>query len=157
MPEKTITDLTTELAEISARFIDLPEKYRHVSEDMFKAADEWVEIQVQNMIDAGVIANIDAGSIERGKMIYLNMLVCQRLLLEHGYLHQTENGFKTNPISSELRQWLTLWERWQGQHAAYPMARHNKNMNLEDTGGVASHGNKKVKKVMDLISGSKDA
>ena len=142
--------LEVELSQLCQSFVDLPDQYQHVPEDLFKAAERWKELQRLHMERAGVLADLDASSMERGAMIWLNMMMCQRKMWQDGYFYETENGPREHPAGPSFRAYSNQMEKWEGQHAAYPMARHNKSMNLENTGGPAAHGNKKA---MDLIAG----
>jgi len=143
--------LEDELAALSLTFTEVPEELQHVSQDLIDAANKWKELQYKHMNEAGVLAKIDSGSMERGYMLYLNMMICQRDLMLHGYFYETESGRRENPAGPAFRAYSNQREKWEGQHAAYPMARHNKNMNLEPTGGTASHGNRKDP-LLDIIN-----
>ena len=142
-----------ELSEICATFLDLPDKYLFVSEDMIQAAERWKQKQIALMTEAGILASVDESSMERGAMIFLNMMMCQREIYKYGYMVETESGRKENPARPALRAYINQLEKCEGQHAAYPMSRHNKSMNLEDAGGQASHGNKKISDAAKLING----
>jgi hypothetical protein len=100
------------------------------------------------MEECGVLAKIDASSMERGVLIFLNMMMMQRQLMLDGYFIETDTGKREHPAGPAFRAYSNQLEKWEGQHAAYPMSRHNKSMNLEDKGGPATHGNTKINKLI---------
>lgn len=152
-----LTPLELELSKIAAKFLELPAEFQAVDSSLIEAANKWEEAQKEIMRKCGVISDIDSASMERGKMIYLHMMLCHRDLMVNGLFIENENGDrKENPAGSALRAWSNQMEKWEGQHAAYPLARHNKNINLEKpTGKSPSHGNKKYANSINLINGIK--
>jgi len=152
-PEELQPVSDQEIAQVCASFYELPEEYQRFDSDLLELAETWKQKQLQVMTASGILAKVDESSMERGKLIYLNMMMMQRQLMIDGYFIETENGKKEHPAGPAFRAYSNQLEKWEGQHAAYPMARHNKNMNLEKTGGRASHGNRK-NKALDLISGN---
>ena len=145
-------DRQKETADLCKQFLDIDPKLSKVPQEFLDASEAWLISNIQSMTEAGILSPVDAGGVQKAVFLFLNMMICQRELMLVGYFYETETGKKAHPAGGEFRAYYKMLTEWEGQHALYPMARHNKGLNLEQQGGKVSHGNKNV---LDLIMGKK--
>lgn len=136
-----------DLAKICAKIIEEPELCL-IPLEYIEAAKEWKEKQLDNFALEKNISNIDYSRIERGSIIFLNMMYCQAKLLSEGYFYETEHGKKENPAGPALRAYINQMKDWEKE-----MINRLENMSV---GGQSSHGNsKKINPALSLITGTK--
>ena len=144
--------LEDELAELSLIFTEgISQEEQAIPQEYIDASKEWLKKQYEVMTDSGVLAKIDSAGMEQGRMIWLFMHTAYKTVVEFGMYYQVDGLWKTHPAVGDFVKLEAKLDRWITAHAGNPMARHNKNMNLEPTGGTASHGNRKDP-LLDIIN-----
>ena len=134
-----------DIARICGEIIEDDNDYL-VPASFLQAAEKWKQKQLECFPVEGQLTNIDYSRVERGKIIFLNMLYCQNQLLTHGYFYNTENGDREHPAGSALRAYINQMKDWEKEML-------NRIADLP-AGGKAAHGNsKKDNSVLKIING----